>query len=341
MKLSKNRLSVLLLSIALGSWLGCKEPAKEKPAEGQEQVVPELAKLNAEVDENPREADPYYRRANYYLDQGSYNDAMIDISKAIEIDSSKAEYYVTLADAYFYTRGLEKCEKALQKGLEVDPDNVDALLKLSEFRLYNREYRQSLEYANKVLEQDQRNANAYFLRAVNFLDMQDTAKAIVNLQQTVENNQKHFKAYLNLGILYTVKKNKLAVDYLENAANIQPENPLVYYNIGLYYQGVDSLNKAIKAYNQAIQVDPNYKYAHYNLGYIHYEYLRVNEQALKHFDDAVKCDPKYYQAIYMRGLCYEAMGDEKRAKAEYTHALSIKPDYGLALQGTKRLLNLK
>lgn len=337
-----NKAFLLLFCAALVGWYSCKDPKKgEQTATNLEQVEPGLAKLNAEIEADPDVADPYFRRANYLLDQGRYNEAMVDVSKAIEIDSLNSAYYVTLADAYLYMKALPKCEKALNKSLQLNPNNVDALLKLSEFKLYDKDYRSSLEYANKVLEQDSRNASAYFLRAVNFLDMQDTAKAIVNLQQTVENNQRHFKAYLNLGILYTAKKNKLAIAYLENAANIQPENPMVYYDMGLYYQGVDSLNKAIKAYNQAIQVDPNYKYAHYNLGYIHYEYLRVNEQALKHFEDAVKCDPQYYQAIYMRGLCYEAMGDEKKAKAEYTHALSIKPDYDLALKRTKYLLNLE
>lgn len=341
MRLLANKFFLLILGIGLLAGQACKEPVQDEPTQPQEQVTPELAKLNAEVDENPRTADPYFRRASYHLDQGSFNKAMVDISKAIEIDSTKAEYYITLADAYFYSKAIAKCEKALNKSLEVEPNNIDALLKMSEFKLYGKYYRKSLEYANQVLELDNRNASAYFLRAVNFLDMNDTAKAIVNLQQTVENNQQHFKAYLNLGILYTIKKSKLAIDYLNNAAQIQPENPDVYYNMGLFYQSTDSLNKAIKAYTQVIQIAPNYKYAHYNLGYIHYQFLRVNEQALKHFDDAVKCDPQYYQAVYMRGLCYEAMGDEKRAKAEYTRALAIKPDYELALKGTKRLLNLK
>lgn len=342
MKQLRNSFFLLLIvSIAL---LGCLDKG-ERPGTATtlngDTLPPELVRLNAEVEANPGKADPYFRRANYYLDQGNFNSALVDAGKAINIDSTKAAYFITLADAYFYAKALPKCQKALEKGLDIDPNNVDALLKLSEFKLYGREYRSSIEYANKVLEIDNRNAAAYFLKAVNHLDMGDTTKAIANLKQTVEYDQQHFKAYLNLGILYSVKHDKLAIDYFNNALEIKPDNPDVYYNIGLFYQNVDSLNKAMNAYAQLLQIDPNYKHAHFNLGYIHYQYLRVNEQALKHFEDAVKCDPKYYQAIYMRGLCYEAMGDEKRAKAEYTRALSIKPDYELAMQGTKRLLNLK
>jgi len=197
-----------------------------------------------------------------------------------------------------------------------------------------------MDYANKVLTIDPNFANAYFIKSVNYLDMKDTAKAVRNLQLTVEKDQKHLKAYLNLGILYSVRKNPIALDYFHNALNIDPYNTDVYYNIGLFYQNVDSLNKAIQTYTELLEIDPNYKYANYNLGYIHYQYLHVNEEALKYFDAAVKTDPKYYQAIYMRGLCYEAMGDIQKAKAQYTRALQIKPDYDLAMKGIKRVLDL-
>ena len=50
-------------------------------------------------------------------------------------------------------------------------------------------------------------------------------------------------------------------------------------------------------------------------------------------------DPKYFQAVYMRGLCYEAKGDVARAKQEYSYAIQLNPDYGLAAAGLTRLVS--
>jgi Tfp pilus assembly protein PilF len=75
------------------------------------------------------------------------------------------------------------------------------------------------------------------------------------------------------------------------------------------------------------------------MGYIKYQYLQLYNEALANFDEAVKVDSKYYQAVYMRGLCYEAKGDVARAKQEYSYAIQLNPDYGLAAAGLTRLVS--
>lgn len=332
-------LALVFLLVAIS----CKPEKEDKKIHTEVEQLTDgnLVELNKQVEATPNEAMPYYKRANYYLEKKNYSEAQHDISKAIRLDSTKSAFYLTLADVYFFTNQPQKCLSALEKSIEINPEYIDGLMKLSEFKLYLHRNKESIEVANQALKVDPNYGNAYFIKGVNYLDVKDTASAIRNFQLAVEKDQGHFKAYLNLGILYSLKKNKVCLDYFNNALRINPNSTDVYYNAGLYYQAVDSLNKAIETYTKLIQIDPNYAYAHYNLGYIHYQYLNVPEQALKHFDDAVKVAPNYYQAIYMRGLCYEAMGQEKKAKAEYTRALELKPDYELALQGTKRLLNLK
>jgi len=88
-----------------------------------------------------------------------------------------------------------------------------------------------------------------------------------------------------------------------------------------------------------LKIDPQYKDAHFNLGYIHLAYLKVYRQAIKHFSDAINCDKDYIEAYYNRGISYENLGDVQAAAKDYREALSIYPQYKLAQEGLKRVEN--
>jgi len=67
--------------------------------------------------------------------------------------------------------------------------------------------------------------------------------------------------------------------------------------LAMFYQEHDELNSAIEEYTNILKIDPKYKAAHYNLGYIHLVYLKVYDVALKHFSNAILCDPNYAEPI--------------------------------------------
>jgi tetratricopeptide (TPR) repeat protein len=142
---------------------------------------------------------------------------------------------------------------------------------------------------------------------------------------------------MQLGVLFSAKKNKLAVQYYANALRLNPKSIEALYDRGMFYQENGEMNKAIEDYTSITQIDPNYKDAHYNLGYIHLVYLKVYDQAIKHFSDAIRCDPYFVQAYYNRGLCYENLGDVAAASKDFNKAISIMPTYKLAIDALKRV----
>ncbi|HRU18359.1 MAG TPA: tetratricopeptide repeat protein, partial [Bacteroidia bacterium] len=106
----------------------------------------------------------------------------------------------------------------------------------------------------------------------------------------------------------------------------------------LWYQDHQEYNKAIQYYTEIIQINPKNKNAHFNLGYIHHEYLKVYDQAIKHYTDAINADPNYAEAYYNRGLCYEYVGNITAAKEDYTKALQLRQNnYPHAKEGLERV----
>ena len=62
---------------------------------------PELKALNEKLLKNPNDAALYNQRAKIYMVFKQFDEAIGDGLRAMNLDSTKAEYYVTLADVYF------------------------------------------------------------------------------------------------------------------------------------------------------------------------------------------------------------------------------------------------
>ncbi|MEI7596876.1 MAG: tetratricopeptide repeat protein [Bacteroidota bacterium] len=306
-------------------------------------MPPEIKLISEKIAKDNNNASLYHERAKLYIKLNDIESARIDMQKVISIDTTKAEYFYTLADLYFMSGKAGNSKAALEKCLSIDAKNTDAILKLAEISYFMKDYKKVLELTNKVLEIDKTNATAYFIKGRSAKEESDTIAAIKLFQKATGLNTKYYDAYIQLGIIFAAKKNPIALDYYNNALNLMPNSSEAIYNMGMYFQETAQYNKAIEAYTSIIQVKPTGKFkiylelANYNLGYVHYQYLSSYEQASKHFNAAILANPEYVEAIYMRGLCLEKLGDVDGARRDYKKALELKPEYDKPLKGLNRL----
>jgi len=89
----------------------------------------------------PRSALPYYQRGTAYMLKGNFNQAILDLNKAIAIDPYIAEVYVDRGIAYQqegnsslaladYNKAWELIPGELSLGAKVDPQLIEALKKI-------------------------------------------------------------------------------------------------------------------------------------------------------------------------------------------------------------------
>ncbi|MGB0916743.1 MAG: tetratricopeptide repeat protein [Flavobacteriales bacterium] len=318
-----------------------KETAIVEPIEAEPEVL-EMATLDSLtklIDANPSDAKLLHERAKVFLKVDETNFALADVGRALLLDSTIAEFYLTISDVYFRMNEPSKCKNALLKANNIQPDYKEPLHRLAQFELYLGNHQKSINYANEMLRLDVHDDRPFVIKALCFKELGDTAKAVQNYLEAVTENPDNYDAYVELGVLHWAMGNQLAEAYLKSALDIRPEGVDALYALGLHYQDSDKLNDALETYTRILEIDSAYQSAYFNMGYIQYQYLQLYKEALVNFDKAVQVNPKYYQAIYMRGLCYEARGDVSRAKREYAYALELNPDYGKAADGMTRLLS--
>ncbi len=292
----------------------------------------ELANLCIQIDENPQDASAYSKRAQYYLKTNLLDSAYYDAYMALKFDSANPERYIFLADLFFMQAQFENSEEILEKAYSKAPKNVDVIMKLAEIQLYYKRYTEMNDFLNKALDIDNRNPQAFFMKGYAYKEQGDTMNAIRNYNKAVDQNPAYYDAYIQLGLLYHARHNPVALDYYNNALNVQPQSIEAHYNIAMFYQETGNFQKAKDRYQMILQINKNHKWSYHNLGWIAMENENKLDEAIDDFSKALAIDKNFMEAAYNRGVAYEKKGDKKMAVESYNLALKINPEFEMALQ---------
>ncbi len=298
---------------------------------------PELKAVNEELLKDPNSAELYNKRAKIYLGIKELEAATGDAQRAIKIDSTKAEFYLTLVDAYFASNKTRQAKELLEIVSKRFPDNTEGLLKLGELFFLVRQYENAIAQINKVLKIDENIARAYYLKGSVFKEMGDTTKAISSMQTAIEQDNKYFDAFVDIGLMYSVRKNPLAFEYFDNALRLKPGNESAMYAKAKLLQDMNKVAEAIAEYEKMLSINKDNTMVLYNMGAIYLDRKKDAEKAIDYFSKAIASDPKYTEAYFARGVCYEVLKDIPNAKADYNMCLQVTPNFEMAIEALNNL----
>lgn len=99
--------------------------------------------------------------------------------------------------------------------------------------------------------------------------------------------------WLNLGIVYAnTERLTEAEEALIKAQTLAPRAPVVHNELGIVRRHRGDFSGAASAYRAAIQADPGFANAHYNLGVLLDLYLRQHSEALVHYETYLSLTPQ-------------------------------------------------
>ena len=119
---------------------------------------------------------------------------------------------------------------------------------------------------------------------------------------------KIFKAILTVAILLTTSN--ISYGTIATEAKLQ-------YNKGIDYYQLGQFEESANCFKKAIELDPNYIDAYYNLGSI-LEYLKQDEAALAVFKQIILRKPDDYESVYKAAVLSKKVGEVEKAKMYLT-----------------------
>ncbi len=207
-------------------------------------------------------------------------------------------YYKIFYDGFeeFFLGNYEEADKKLTYSLSVKEDFEQARYVRALARVQKKEYEQaaydldSLIIANEKLNKDkilpvyQETAEYYFLIGSIYMLVENYDEAKENFEKALLEDMSLYMAHFQLSNIYLKKNNfKEALSEIESALLINPDDPLLLFNKGVFSVKLGKINQAIEAYKTDIE---NNKYSFkscFNLALI-YESLGNKGEAKKYYE---------------------------------------------------------
>ncbi|MGO9245146.1 MAG: tetratricopeptide repeat protein [Verrucomicrobiia bacterium] len=134
-----------------------------------------------------------------------------------------------------------------------------------------------------------------------------------------------------------------AIRLYEQALRLDPDFADAHNDLGTALAQTVGIGEAIAHFQQALRIRPNYAEAHYNLG-VALEQTGKIESAIGHYQQALRIKPDFFEAHNNLGIDLAEAGKIEEAIAHFQQAVWIKPDFaeahcnwGLALARAGRI----
>lgn len=328
--------SFLILAGSMLCLFSCKNSTDQSSDNEALSANTTVKTLSEKLKNDPKNASLYFQRGQALKKISKDSLALVDFKKAIAIDSSKAEYFSAIGDLMFEHKDVEGSIKWFQKALQLDPKDKTAHLKMAKLFVYVKDYPSAFTEINTVLRQDVYNPEGYFLKGMIYKDLKDTSHAISSFQTAVQVNPKYKDAIIQLGLMYSGKKDPMALKYFDNAWKLDTIDVFPLFAKGVYYQNQQEYELAKEQYKNAILHDRQYIDAYLNTGYVLMQQDSF-EKAWRQYDLLTKIDQANPEAYYNRGLASEMMGKKDDAIADYKQALIFDKSYANAHAALDRI----
>jgi tetratricopeptide (TPR) repeat protein len=334
-----KKLKIIPFLFLFIAFFACKN-AKETPnVEFAKTGNVSIDSLTDLIFKDANNADLYFKRAQLFNDNGAvggFDFAIKDMEYALTLDSANIGYHRFLSDVYLDAKQSRLAVATMERAVALAPDSVPTLLKLTEMYLITKQYAFAGNTVEKIMKRDPQNAEGFFMFGMIFKEMGDDAKAINSFQKAADLNAENKDAFIELGQLFTKRNSPLALRYFDNALLLDSLDLNALMGKAYYYQSQKKIPEAVVLYRKAVEVDPHYSSALFNLGIL---YLDQNDldKAYQHFDLIIKQSVTFYRAYYYRGFIEEKRGNKEAAITDYKQALEFRSDYDKPLEGLKRL----
>lgn len=240
-------------------------------------IIQSLLKLRAEghLDEARQQLQTLKREyeASYEIhaiagavDQelGLLEEATQNWAQATELRPNEAEAHYNLALALNRCGRPEASIESYRKAINLKPELVPALMNLGQLLKKQGDTTAAIRLFHRAIHIKPDNSEIYFNLGSAHDSENDLETAEICYQKALEFNPRHHGSLMNLAsvVRRTEGNYAKAIEMISQAAQIEPNNYEIQYNLGLALAAAGQLDEAKEAHRNAIAIQPDYGPAH-------------------------------------------------------------------------------
>ncbi len=295
------------------------------------------------------------------------------------IDDSKKYYWVQLFNqgVGYFQKGsnskdkdstkidYDKSIEAFQNAIKCQPDSVDTYKNLAFVYMTEQKYDEAIAPLQTLLSKEKTIdgfkylGEIYYDKAVklktqyeNTHNAQDSVQSVEYYNKTINLLQEGRKYFPNDSDLLLMLSNsyigankiEVAMDAFKTGVEHEPNNKYYRYNYGVLLLGAKDYAKATEEFEKAVQIDPEYQNAVYNLAVTYVKwgaelakasqekndsnantvqdtsYMEKYRKAIPYLEKSVQMKPDDANTWELLGRVYTALGNQDKAKNAFDKA---------------------
>ena len=279
--------------------------------------------LRGQGDKNERQAQLMTTHPDLALDQ-------YGLGKLYE-----SRGWSAMARARFYRArrlGLRDEEMEHLPQGDLDPSLVERLAGREAMR--HQEYAMAVAHYRVAVRLAPENARNYRNMGLALVSQERPEEALTAYREAMQLDSGLAAAHSDLALLYSknFSQHLKAIELLDKALELEPQNKLYWYNLAHVYLTLGQYDKAAERFERVLDFDPHSALTLYSLGLALSKH-GSHQAALDRLQQALEINPEYEDAHYQLGTVYRALGRLDEAAAAYERCLSFNPDHRYASYG--------
>lgn len=202
-------------------------------------------------------AQEHYASGYKHSQQGDLQNAVIEMTKAVEEDPAYGEAYYARGYIYAQLRDFSAAAEDYARAIELDPRNGKAYYALASVRQEQGDLSAAIKEYSRLISLDPGDASAYNARGIVYGQQKDFLRAVADYDKAIEIDPAYFRPYYNRGLAASMqgKDDEALADYTR-ALEIDPRAADAFNNRGLTYARLGDHQSAIRDFSQAIDLYP-------------------------------------------------------------------------------------
>ena len=291
----------------------------------------------------PQDPEVLLAEGESYLSTGQIIDAENSFNEALNIDPSFAPALQGLSKLFLYKGDLKKANTFSIKAVQADEDFRDwsnqivQIIESMSKAKKSSDSQEKIKSYESIINDHPYYSDAYFYLGYSHYKAQDIKAASLNFSKALQIYPDHKNAKTMLGNITkkllndgnkAYKRGDLgkATTYYKTALEYDPNFYLAYFQLGVLQKKQGQSKAAIESLNKVLDIKPEHDKTWFTLGTAH-ESDGNNEKAIEHYQKAIDINPRYSKAYGNLGKLLTEKIAYKEAEDILKTAVQIDPEY--------------
>jgi len=262
------------------------------------QVAEAEAAFKKAIAGDPRYADAQNNLGVLYSREGKDSDAAAFYQQAIASDPKYAKAYVNLGLLLAQHGQVAQGEQQLRTAIQINPSDPAPYTALGMIQGKTGRAAEAVQSFRKVVSLDPNSAEAHLNLGIALVDQYDRTNGFKEFSEAARLDPRSAAVHYNLGRFYfETAKYEDARKELEETLRLEPNDAPALYFLALAAKQDNDLDRSTRLFEKVIALQPGNPDAQFLLGQ-NLEHLGKTPEAVVHWKLALQADPNYSQALY-------------------------------------------